>query len=563
MLSIVRHYALGGFLTGDPAPLWLAATALLVYVPAIWWGLPVATNPALISGWDVDGITGIATLAEFNNLLISASPDWYVAYPLFHYFLLGALYTPYLAFLWLTGGLSEPTAMYPYGLEDPVISIAVLAVIGRTLTLSMAVGTVLAAYWAAAIVWNKRTGAVAALFVMLNLPMVYRARTGNLDVPVLFWTALGVVVLALISKYGLSVQRATMIGVFSALATATKDQAYGGWVVAILALLFIDWRGLVPAGEESRGRWRAPAALVLSGLVVYSVAGGIFLHPDRYLAHMDFILTYEEARFEFEETGLERGQDLAGFALLARDVAWTTIGVIGIPGAALALAGCWLGRRTQFIWLLAAMGVGYLLLVLVPIAHMQLRYSLLLSYLLAFPAAWWVCSAWEQRPPYRLLARAGGVLAVAWLLWGAYDLTYQMLFDARYDAAHWLSDNLTPGQRVGFFGDVGQLPAVPNGVAVERFEGGEMAAAELRSAGVDVVLLIPDYTTPAGGQRSLFLPNDDYENLVGGAFPYELERHYQTPSWRERYPFVNPPVRMFVRAGAVNVNPEEVSGRIE
>lgn len=538
------------WLIKDRVALGLAVAALAVYLPAIWWGLPAVTSGDSIRGWDVDGITGIGPLTEFYNLFFHANADWYVVYPLFHYLLLGVCYAPYLAWLWLTGGLETPISVYPYGLKDPATSIAIFAVIGRTLTLCMAVGTVLAVYRAASIVWNRRTGVVAALIAMLSAPMVYRARTGNLDVPVLFWTALGVVVLAAISMRGLSIRRAVWLGAFAALATATKDQAYGGWVIAILVVMLLHWRRILPStGALTDRLWKAPAAIVLSGIVVYAVASGFVLNPDRYLAHMRFILSYEEARFAFEESGLQRGRDFLGFAALGCDIAWTTILAMGIPAAAMAVAGIWSNRKTPFIWLLAGMGVGYLVLVLVPIAHMQFRYALLLAYLLSFPAACWLCSACQESCLYKVLARVGGSIALACLLASAYNLSYQMWCDARYEAADWLADNLMPGQRVGFFGDKGQLPAIPEGVLVERLDGGPSASANLQSASVDVLLIIPDFTTPAGGERSLFLPKSDYAALGAGAFPYALVACYKkAPPWGGRYPFVNPPVQIFARS---------------
>ena len=57
-----------GWLIKDRVALGLAAVALAVYLPAIWWGLPVATSGDTIRGWDVDGIAGIGPLAEFHNL---------------------------------------------------------------------------------------------------------------------------------------------------------------------------------------------------------------------------------------------------------------------------------------------------------------------------------------------------------------------------------------------------------------------------------------------------------------------------------------------------------------
>ena len=109
----------------DRSALGLGGLALLVYVPAIGWGLPAVTGGDVIRGWDVDGISGIGPLAEFFNLLVGPTPDWYVVYPLFHYLLLGICYAPYLAWLWMSGGLASPSSVYPFGFDDGDVPVAV------------------------------------------------------------------------------------------------------------------------------------------------------------------------------------------------------------------------------------------------------------------------------------------------------------------------------------------------------------------------------------------------------------------------------------------------------
>ena len=444
----------------DFAALVLGGLALLVYAPAIGWGLPAVTGGDVIRGWDVDGISGMGPLAEFYNLLVGPTPEWYVVYPLFHYLLLGLCYVPYLGWLWLSGGLASPSSVYPFGFEDPGGSIAILALIGRLLTLVMAVGCVLSVYRAATIVWDRPTGMVAGFVAMLSGPMVYRARTGNLDVPVLFWTVLGIVVVAKVATQGLTVRRAAWLGAFAALATATKDQAYGGWLPALLAVSALHWYGHLPGpGLRGAARWKAPAAVVASGVVVYAVAGGIVVWPDRFAAHLNFILTYEEARFAFEELGLRHGRDAIGLLLLLRDVIWASVLAMGPPAAAAAILGVTTRPRADaFIIVLLSMGLGYFALVMVPIAHMQFRYAVLPVVLLAFPAAHGLVVGWRAAGWRRTLSGSMIVLGVVWLLAGAGNLTYQMYFDARYSAANWLAEHVEPGQSIGFFGDKCSAP---------------------------------------------------------------------------------------------------------
>ena len=550
---------------GTGTPLWrdrvawaLAALAAVVYGSALTWGLPSGLSEEQINGWDVDGIVGLAPLAEFHNLLIEAKPDWFVAYPLFHYVLLGACSAPYLAWLFLTGGMSSPGAGYPYGLADPATSIAGLALIGRSLTMVMAVGIVLASYRAAHVAWDRRAAILTALIVLGSGPMVYRARTGNLDVPFLFWTALGVVVLAAVSVRGLSIRRAALLGACAALATASKDQAYGGWVAVVGLLMILQWRGLLPDAESGRDAWwKPPGAMIVSGLVVYSLAGGILFWPHRYIAHMEFILTYEEARFAFEEVDLKRPFTAGGLLALAGDVVRTVAFAMGPFFLLAAAAGGFVRRGPRtFLWLVGAMLAGYLVLIIVPIAHIQYRYALLPAFLLAFPAGR-VLAAWlEGSAARRRVATLFCALGFGWLAAHAAIMTWQMWFDARRDAGDWLAEHVPSGARVSYFGDDGQLPAVPAQADLHRLEGGAESLRQIDAAGPDFILVIPDYTSPPGLERSLFLAADAERALEEQTIPYALAARFETRApLGLRYPFVNPPVRIYARSGAPGDGP--------
>ena len=327
-------------------------------------------------------------------------------------------------------------------------------------------------------------------------------------------------------------------------------QAYGGWLPALLAVSALHWYGHLPGpGLRGAARWKAPAAVVASGVVVYAVAGGIVVWPDRFAAHLNFILTYEEARFAFEELGLRHGRDAIGLLLLLRDVIWASVLAMGPPAAAAAILGVTTRPRADaFIIVLLSMGLGYFALVMVPIAHMQFRYAVLPVVLLAFPAAHGLVVGWRAAGWRRTLSGSMIVLGVVWLLAGAGNLTYQMYFDARYSAANWLAEHVEPGQSIGFFGDKGQLPGVPPGVSVEQLSGGAMSARSLAAAEVDVLLVIPDYSSPPDTAHSLFLARSAWQGLREGAFPYALAASFETPPpWGLRYPFVNPTVRIFLR----------------
>ncbi|MEO8201608.1 MAG: glycosyltransferase family 39 protein, partial [Gemmatimonadota bacterium] len=243
----------------------LAGLAILLYAPGLFWGLPHATSEVTIRGWDVDSVAGIGPLSELHNLLVQPREGWYFAYPLFHYLILGLVYAPYMAFLWLTGGLTSPTAAYPYGFADPVTALAALAFLGRLVSVLMGMGTVVCTYLAARTIWDRTTAIIAAVAMMLCGPLVYYAHAGNLDVPVLFWLSVCVLSAAHIVKFGLTPKRAIGFGVLAAIAVATKDQAYGPLVPAVFFLIVMHLvdRKRTPGPDAP---WRAPIAMIVAGL---------------------------------------------------------------------------------------------------------------------------------------------------------------------------------------------------------------------------------------------------------------------------------------------------------
>src|SRR5690349_9907822 len=92
----------------DPAalalPAFVFAAALFVYTRSIGWGLPSGDET-----WAADAIKPSAPLAvAFHNFGHGWNSGWFwFKYPPLHAFILCALYAPYLAWLWATGGLTR------------------------------------------------------------------------------------------------------------------------------------------------------------------------------------------------------------------------------------------------------------------------------------------------------------------------------------------------------------------------------------------------------------------------------------------------------------------------
>jgi len=528
--------------------------ALLIYAPGILWGLPHATTEAGIRGWDVDSVTAVGVLSEFHNLLVEAKEDWWVAYPLFHYFVLAAAYVPYLGYLVLTGGLSSPSSAFPYGFEDPEGALTLLAVLGRLVTLLMGAGTVVCVYLAGRIAWNVRAGLLSAALLLMSTPMVYYSRTGNLDVPVLFWTAVGLTVMALVFRDGLSVRNGAALGSAAALAVATKDQAYGAWVPALLLVGIIHFRRSRSTTGGEKGRWWRPAsAVVVGGMATYLIANGVLFAPGRFAAHVRFLLNYEETFYNVAQLGLAHPKTAVGYAMLLRDFVWAIAIASGPALVALALLSP-IRRDVRTSWGLALgfMVLGYFVLVIAPVSHMQYRYALFPTLVAALLGGRMVAGWFEGKRFHRGSAAAAMILALGWSAVQAVDLTYQMLSDARGEAGRWLDDRGSTGDAVGYFGAVSQLPRIPVGMrAIRLDETGVPPLIKLRSASPRYVLAIADWSSPPGMDRSLFLPEDVLAELEDGSLGYEPVLDLRPARlFGHSLPylaFVNPRVRVYER----------------
>jgi hypothetical protein len=532
----------------DRAVLVCGLISFIVLAPASGWGIPRATSEVTVRGWEVDAISGIGVLSELSNLAGASRPDWYVAYPLFHYLVLGFAYVPYIAFATLTGRLRNPGGEFPYGFTDPVQSLAALNAIGHAVTVLMGAITIMALFVLARRIFNTRAAVLAAALALCSAPFMFYARTGNLDVPALCWTMLCFVALERCWSDGLTVPRAVACGAFAAFAVATKDQSYGVLLVPLVALLVRSWR--TPGPATTAQRIRLPLVLVGSGVIAFLLASGIVLRPDRFVRHLQYITnfrdTFTNVRYQTELTVM-RGTGVAERALLVGDMLRATGTAVGWPVVVMGLAGfVALWRSVPSIrWMVAAMA-GFFLLVLVPIQHMQYRYALAPAVLLALSAA--ALTVRLTSRPVALGAMTIVLLAPA--IAGAAEITHAMLTDARGPASDWLSRRVAAGDTLGYFGRPHQLPYIPAGVRVEQLQLGG-AETRLNDVRPRWVVVAPDYFADRQRERSIFLPLAVYQGLRDGSMGWTLVARFESPGLLGRplpyLPYVNPVVQVYKR----------------
>jgi hypothetical protein len=519
----------------------LAALAFLLYLPGLGWGLPYANDPLRTHGWATDSLTPLEPLSQVAGLL-SHRADRYLGYPLMHDFVLLLAYAPYLVFLWITGGLQHPGADFPFGLADPVGSLQKLEMIGKLVSMIMAAGIVAAAYVCARILWNRSAALLAAVFTMLLYPMSYYSRTGNLDVPALFWSVLGLAVYARTLVSGVTTRRMVWLGIFAAFAIATKDQSWAAFALLPPVLIILQRRQSAAAGTPFA--WRPLLWGFFASVAAYACATGMVVNPERHLAHIGWV----RAHVPFPE-GDNVASTAAGYLdLLGRT--WNHLlhsnGPLMLAAAAI---GVWTAAHHKLHLTFLLPVAGHIVLVLIPARTTLLRYILPMAFIVCLFAACALAAGLNAGRWKRRLSRAAAMAICGWLAAFDFDLTYQMLRDSHYNAALWLDRNARSGDRVGTVAATASLPRMKDGLRYFLMIRENLTPEKIREHRPEFIVIMPDWTTPKNGIHPRWFPQATYALLANGELGYRLAARFQTPAWIPGqildYPTVNPPIEIY------------------
>ncbi len=544
----------------------LALATIVLNAPFVGWGAPHATGPDRTLTFATDDVLPLGPLAEMHNTFVESKPDRNYAYPWWHYFVLAGAQSPYLGWLLATGGMDSPTPEYPFGLADPVTALFVLTVIGRLVSVVMAGGIVACAYSFSRTLWGETAGWIAGLLALSNPWIAYYARTGNLDVPALFWTALGLVAFAHVLRSGFSPRRAAWLGAFAGIAMATKDQALAIFLPLAVVLL------LPRFSRDPGGRYSPRPVLVglLVSLGAFAVCTGMLVDPMRQITHIERLffdqrsLTASHLYWNHVELSPAGVVGLAVGFCRALAEALTPLGLAAsVIGLLLLLRGPSRGSVVQASIALPVL-VTFVLLTLATGIVVR-RYLVPLVFPLDALAAFALATVIAGRR--RLLGL--GVVAGVVILRGSQtvDLTFGQVRETRTAAAAWIAENARDGDRLEYFGHNQKLPALPAEISSRRILGrgaewegetghGPSVLAYLASSdGPELVIVVPDWTSRPGMLRSQDCPPEVFTALEEGTTGYRRvaefpARHlFSGPFSRPVLdsPSVGPPVRIYAR----------------
>ncbi|HWL84168.1 MAG TPA: glycosyltransferase family 39 protein [Polyangiaceae bacterium] len=420
------------------------------------WGLPAS------DGWDNDGV---APRDFLYGLVESFTAGHSFTYPPAHLALLALVTLPITVVLLVKAPSLARADLVREAIQVPYMTS--YALVARVVTLVMSLVIVYLIGKTAEALAGKRAGLVAAAICAVNCAFAYYSCTSNLDVPYLFWGvfALRALVHAMLHD---EPRKLRVCALWAALAVATKDQAYGLFVLGIPLAVGL-W---LASDRRPRLQWRTlTKELLISAViavVVVLVVDGAVTNPTGFRQRLSFLAGPASQPYAHYSADA-RGRFLACLdSLLHFDTfypaAFAVFAVLGLVRAARFSAA----RRAAALAPLALLG-SFTLLFDAVARRDEPRFFLPQMVLWAIYAGLGVDGLWALRHEgVRLAVRAFVFGAFAVALYRMIGVHAVMLFDPRYEAERWLATHVSPGDDVEIHGNNVYLMRMPRAARVVR-----------------------------------------------------------------------------------------------
>ena len=523
----------------------IALSAILAFGTGLRWGLPQAANSETVQPWALDTIAPIAPLNEAYNRFTRAGNE-YVVYPLFHYVVLAGAYAPYVGLKLVTGELSSPSSSFPYGIEDVVAFCQDLTILARLVSLLMALGLVAAVYAITQMAASRPAALWAAAAATLIAPLAYYAKTSNLDVPYSFWVLLAIWRFMHILESN-RLRDYVMLGAFTALGVATKDQAYGFFLAAPFVLAFAGMRSRPDPASPAYlrfGRALFSKPMLAGGIaaaLTYAMANNLFLGGlDGLIRHF----SYGGEIYDFRQSDGDGLYTLSGQAGLLGRTGMVFVQMLGPVSIALAGYGVVLSFRQRqyralvlltfllsyYVFVIAAFNLVFSRYLLVPALLLTPFFGIAASHLMAAAGA------------RRLIAGAAVSLALATQVFLVANLNVTLVRDSRYAMEAWIRENVPRGAIIESQVRERMLPYLSSDYDVRvagnsentitmAEVGDELTAGALAARNPDYVLVLRDLGVtgdPAGWDDPSLVRY--FEMLMDGQLGYRTVAEFRTPS---------------------------------
>lgn len=483
----------------------IAFEMLLVYVAAlalfgtgISWGLPD------YRGWAVDEITP----GEVQDFLEhKLGNQWATIYPPLHFGVLSVASAPVYA--------ARAVGL----LDDTLATYSQLFRAGRAVSVAMAICILALVYRLTRDEHGHRSGLFAVVVALLILPLTYYSKTANLDVPYLFWlTSSWLFYLRAVRTR--SVANACLFAATGAAAIATKDQAYGFYVLPAAHIAFETFRRAdrdPPSAFPGRRAFVAMTGVFVATTVIlfnvpFNLAGVV--------EHLRLIVGPGSQPYRMYPASA------AGYAALVRDSVWQIGSAMSWPMFGAGLYGLVVGIRDKSLlvrrlWLSAA---SYYLTFIVVVMYHYDRFFIGICLVLAMAAGMWLDRFTRAGVSWRRLRLACVIAAVGYGGARVVSLDALMIDDSRYHVERWMVPQIGPDTCIAAEGSSIYLPRQ----SVLLWTRIDAAPPALRDLQPQFLLVNAGSRTRASLEPG---PNAFYRSLSDGRAHYRQVLSYRTELW--------------------------------
>lgn len=427
-------------------PIVLFLLALFLNIYGIWWGLPNYYN------WSTDDQTPTQPLLVMKNHF-KVNSD----YPIFHYVLLGVVYSPYLVHLYLSGGLVNPHQGFPYGFTDPLTSLTVLLFLSRIVTAIMGAFIVVFVYLSVKALYGGKAGLFSALCVSFSYVIILFSHLGNLDIPYTFWFSIALYsYVKLIKTY--KTKYYIFLGIFAGLAASTKDQSIGLLVLLPIPLMYLHFKHHIKGLGWVRTVFNKKLFYCLfSFIAVYALATNIIFNFSGYMYRLNFY------RFTAVSEAMARTayfpNTLLGHLQLFQDTLHQLGYCVGIALFFLFLTGliyC-LYKFDDYTFAFLIPLVSYYIFAIARVHYLDERRTIPIIVVLSFFAGRFLSDLVKnvdvKKFVYPVLVL---IFSYSFLYGFSADLT--MVYDSRHSAEDWMVKNIDKNAKIEVYNHYQCLP---------------------------------------------------------------------------------------------------------
>ena len=454
---------------------WVVIVAGIIRIVGIGWGLPAS------DGWDNDGVAPRDYLA---GLVETFTPGHFYTYPPVHLLLLAILTSPVTIV-----ALVKAPSLAPADVVAEIVKVPYMtanAYVARLVSVAMSLGVlVFVARIAAELRAGpggdpnapdaRRAGVCAAAIAAVNLSLTYYAHTTNLDVPYLFWAACSLLwfVRAMTRREPRLFRRAFLLAVLS---VATKDQAYGLFVLAYPAMLaaflvFDPW-----AREHRREIGRAVVVAAVLAVLLFLIADAVVFNPSGFKARVAFLAGSASQDFvTYTNDWTGRGRMLLDVVRGSERYYPKILGAALVVGLVVEIAravrkDARARRIVPFLTPLVA-AVSFTVTFDFTALRDDHRFFMPQAVLLAiYGGLAFERIVFAASKSVRIAGQAVLAIPFAVALFNCLAVDAQLLCDPRYDAEDWLEANVKDGDLVEVYGHNVYLPRFPARARVQRVD---------------------------------------------------------------------------------------------